>query len=84
MANQPPFCVPSVEIAGRKKEFEAQEQSRPGIDGNVTPPPIPSTGEVLFYSPGDEGNPIKEIMNITGKEPLSPTVIATDGDQKII
>ncbi len=79
-----PFCIPAVEIAGREKEFTALEESRPGVDGNVTPPPIPSTGDVPMFSPTDEDNLIGEIMNVAGKEPPSPTVIATDGTQVVI
>lgn len=79
-----PFCTPAVEIAGRVKETQALDDSRPGVDGNVTPPPIPATGEVPFFSPGDSANPIKEIMNTAKKVPASPTVIATDGTQRVI
>lgn len=84
MAIIKPFCTPAVEIVGRAAETEAHDESRPGVDGNTTPPPIPATGDVPFYSPGNSANPIKEIMNIAGKEPASPTVIATDGTQKVI
>jgi len=79
-----PFCTPAVEIDGRKDEFTALTDSRPGVDGNVTPPPIPDTGDVLFYSPGNSANVIGEVMNVAGKEPPSPTVIAKDGEQVII
>ena len=79
-----PFCVPAVEIAGRAKETQALDDSRPGVDGNVTPPPIPATGEVPFFSPTDAANPIKEEFNTGGKVPKSPTVIADDGDQRVI
>jgi len=84
MAIQPPFCTPAVEIVGRTKEFTALEESRPGVDGNVMPPPLPMTGDVPMYSPGDHDNPIGEVMNTSGLVPDSPTVIATDGTQKII
>lgn len=79
-----PFCIPSVEIDGRRDEFQALTNSRPGVDGNVTPPPIPETGEVPFYSPGNGENAIGEVMNVAGKEPPSPTVIAQDGWQVVI
>lgn len=78
------FCTQSVEIAGRVKEFTALEESRPGVDGNVTPPPIPATGDVPMYCPGDGDNLIGEVMNTSGLVPDSPTVIATDGTQRII
>lgn len=78
------FCTPAVEIAGRKKEFTALEESRPGVDGNVMPPPIPNTGDVPMYCPTSGFNLIGEVMGIPGLVPDSPTVIATDGTQKII
>jgi len=84
MSIQRPFCTPAVEIAGRVKEFTALEESRPGVDGNVMPPPIPATGDVPMYCPTSGFNLIKEVMNTAGVVPDSPTVIATDGTQRII
>ena len=84
MSIQQPFCTPAVEIVGRRKEFTTLEESRPGVDGNVMPPPLPRTGDVPMYSPGDPLNPIAEVMNTRGVVPDSPTVIATDGTQRII
>jgi len=79
-----PFCTPAVEIAGRAKETLALDDSRPGVDGNVTPPPIPATGTVPFYCPTDPSvNPIGEVMNTSGKVTPVPNVIAKDGDQNI-
>ena len=79
-----PFTIPAVEIAGRAKETLALDNSRPGVDGGVTPPIIPATGEVPFFSPTDAANQIKEVMNTGGKVPKSPTVIADDGEQRVI
>jgi len=84
MATQPPFCTPAVEIAGRTKEFTALAESRPGVDGNVMPPPIPATGDVPMYCPTSGFNLIGEVMNVAGKEPPSPTVIASDDTQRVI
>ena len=79
-----PFCTPAVEIAGRAKETQALNDSRPGVDGNVTPPAMPSTGEVPFYQPTNALNPIGEVMNTAGKKPNTPTVIASDDTQRVI
>jgi len=84
MATQKPFCTPAVEIVGRTKEFTSLEESRPGVDGNVTPPPIPATGNVPMYCPTSGFNLIGEVMGIRGLVPDSPTVIATDGTQRVI
>ena len=78
-----PFCTPAVEIEGRAKETEALDDSRPGVDGNTVPPPIPETGEVPFYCPTSSLNPIGEIMDTAIKVPEVPNVIAKDGDQNI-
>ena len=78
-----PFCTPAVEIAGRAKETEAHDNSRPGVDGNTVPPPIPETGDVPMYIPTDSLNPIGEIMNTAGNVTPVPNVIAKDGDQNI-
>ena len=79
-----PFTIPAVEIAGRAKETLALDNSRPGVDGNTVAPPLPATGEVPFFSPTDAANPIPEEFNTGGKVPKSPTVIADDGEQRVI
>jgi len=78
-----PFCTPAVEIAGRAKETLALDDSRPGVDGNVTLPPIPATGTVPFYCPTSPLNPIGEVMDTAIKVPKTPNVIAKDGDQAV-
>lgn len=84
MSIQREFCTPAVEIIGRQKEFTALEGSRPGVDGDTVAPPIPETGTVPMYSPSSSLNLIGEVMNTAGVVPDSPTVIATDGTQRII
>jgi len=64
---------------GQKYNTQALDDSRPGVDGNVTPPPIPSTGEVPSYNPSASDNAIGEIMNRAGDPLPTPKVIAADG-----
>jgi len=78
-----PFCTPAVEIAGRVKEQTAVNNSRPGVDGNTTPPPIPSTGTVEFFIPSASANVVPQSYN--GQPvPKVPTVVSDDGDQRVI
>jgi len=79
-----PFCTQAVEIAGRVKETQAWELSRPAINGNSVPPPIPSTGTSVNLVPAASGNLIGEIMNTAKKKPVDKTVIATDSTQYIV
>ena len=78
-----PFCVPSVEIVGRRNETLSLNNSRPGVGANTTPPPMPSTGTAVNLVPSDSANLIGEIMDTAGQKRFDETVIAADSDQHI-